>query len=70
MRAMRRWTVLVSGAALLAAAVHVGAQPLSFTVPDRPGETRPLTLPQPRIAPLPEARWTDTHRSLVAQFLA
>ncbi len=68
MRAMRRWTVLVSGAALLAAAVHVGAQPLSFTVPDRPGGTRPLTLPQPRIAPLPEARWTDTHRSLVAQF--
>ena len=68
MRVMRHWAVLVSGTVLLTTAGPVGAQPLSFTIPDRPGGTRPLTLAQPRIAPLPEAQWTDAHRNLVAQF--
>jgi alkylhydroperoxidase family enzyme len=33
-----------------------------------PGARQPRTLSAPRIAPLPEAQWTDQHRQLVAKF--
>jgi 4-carboxymuconolactone decarboxylase len=38
-------------------------------LPDRPGGTRPVPLSKPRVAPLPEAQWTDTHKQLVAKYL-
>lgn len=37
-------------------------------LPSPPGETQPRPLPKPRLAPLPEAQWTDLHRSRVAKF--
>ena len=33
-----------------------------------PGDRQPGGLTEPRIAPLPEARWTDEHRALVEQY--
>jgi alkylhydroperoxidase family enzyme len=38
-------------------------------IPDRPGGARPVRLTKPRIAPLPEAQWTDVHRQLVAKYV-
>jgi alkylhydroperoxidase family enzyme len=38
-------------------------------VPDRPGGSRPVQLSRARIAPLPEAQWTDAHRQRIARFL-
>jgi alkylhydroperoxidase family enzyme len=37
-------------------------------LPDPPGSTQPRRLTKPRIAPLPEALWTDVHRMLVAKY--
>jgi len=43
--------------------------PISGQVlPDPPGSTQPVRLTSPRIAPLPEAQWTDEHRALVAKY--
>ena len=39
------------------------------SLPDRPGGSRPVTLSKPRIAPLPEAKWTDEHKQRIAKFL-
>ena len=46
--------------ALLQAMVAAGQ-----SLPDRPGGSRPVTLSKPRIAPLPEAKWTDEHTELL-----
>jgi alkylhydroperoxidase family enzyme len=35
---------------------------------ERPGARRPVAPTRPRIAPLPEAQWTDEHRQLVAKY--
>ena len=35
---------------------------------DAPGVKQPARLSKPRVAPLPEAQWTDVHKQLVAQF--
>ena len=43
----------------------LSAQPL----PERPGASRPVQLSKPRVAPLPEAQWTDEHRKRVAEFI-
>lgn len=48
----------------LMAAVRSDAQ----TRVEPPGSRRPVALTSPRIAPLPEAQWTDVHRRLVAKF--
>jgi alkylhydroperoxidase family enzyme len=37
-------------------------------IPDRPGGARPVPPKAPRLAPLPEAQWTDVQRKLVATF--
>jgi alkylhydroperoxidase family enzyme len=50
---------------LVFAPVQLGGQPL----PDRPGGSRPVALTKPRIAPLPEAQWTDDHKQRIAKFL-
>ena len=36
--------------------------------PDPPGSRQPVRLTTPRIAPLPEAQWTDRHRALVREY--
>jgi alkylhydroperoxidase family enzyme len=50
---------------LAMAPVRLAGQPL----PDRPGGSRPVQLSKPRIAPLPEAQWTDEHKQRIARFL-
>ena len=61
------WKAYLSiGAALLVfAPATLAGQPL----PERPGGSRPAQLAKPRIAPLPEAQWTDEHRQRIAKFL-
>ena len=41
----------------------------SQAIPERPGGARPVRLTKPRIAPVPEAQWTDVHKQLVAKYL-
>jgi 4-carboxymuconolactone decarboxylase len=52
-------------AALAAIATAAPAQ----TTVEPPGGRRPNALSKPRIAPLPEAQWTDVHRQLVTKFV-
>lgn len=58
-------------ASLLAAATAVSLSVTRTTAQSRiepPGSRRPQPPSQPRVAPLPEARWTETHRQLVAKY--
>ena len=54
----------VGGVIVLAVQMVLSAPPL----PERPGASRPVQLSKPRVAPLPEAQWTDEHRKRVAEF--
>jgi alkylhydroperoxidase family enzyme len=56
---------LIGALATLLALTGLSGQPL----PERPGSSRPVQLSKPRVAPLPEARWTDEHKKRVAQFV-
>jgi 4-carboxymuconolactone decarboxylase len=59
-------TYMSIGAVVLAMAPgRLAGQPL----PDPPGGSRPVQLSKPRIAPLPEAQWTDAHKQRIAKFL-
>ena len=49
--------------AFLAAAISTPAQ----YVVNQPGSRQPAALASPRIAPLPEAEWTDIHKQLVTK---
>ena len=63
----RRDVLSLLGLALFyaSAPTWVAAQAL----PDPPpGDRQPSGLTEPRIAPLPEAMWTDEHRALVEQY--
>ena len=64
--ASQRWRLALASLALLATAAGLNAQ----AVVDRPGGARPTPPARPRIAPLPEAQWTDAHRQRIAAFLA
>ena len=63
----RRWRLVWASAALLTAAT---AWLDGQAIVDRPGGDRPAPPARPRIAPLPEAQWTDAHRQRIAAFLA
>ena len=67
MRSVKRFGIYlpVGGAVALAVQMVLFAQPL----PERPGASRPVELTKPRIAPLPEAQWTDEHKQRIAKFL-
>jgi 4-carboxymuconolactone decarboxylase len=52
----------------LAAGVSLTQGAFAQTRIDAPGVKQPARLSKPRIAPLPEAQWTDAHKQLVAQF--
>ena len=54
------------GLVLLASA---GLKLSGQAVVDRPGSARPVSLPSPRIPPLPEAQWTDEHKQRIVKFL-
>jgi hypothetical protein len=41
----------------------------SRAIPERPGGARPVRLTKPRVAPFPEAQWTDVHKQLFAKHL-
>lgn len=56
--------VLLCIAALASGSILTTAQ----TTLEPPGSRQPVALTKPRIAPLPEAQWTDAHRQLVAKF--
>lgn len=60
-RALRLYLCLLT--LLLATAV----MPAQTTI-DAPGARQPAQLKAPRIAPLPEAQWTDVHRQLIDRF--
>ena len=65
MRATRFFASLLMCVACLGPGSRwLGAQ----AVPDRPGATRPIPPTTPRIAPFPEAEWTEVHQKLVTQF--
>src|SRR5262245_42772384 len=64
--ALQHWRLVLASVALLAAAA---ARLDSQAVVDRPGGARPTPPAKPRIAPLPEAQWTDEHRRRIAVFL-
>jgi alkylhydroperoxidase family enzyme len=53
-------------ALLASASVQLGGQALV----SRPGGSRPVSVTKPRIAPLPEAQWTDEHKQRIAKFLS
>lgn len=59
------WTSAVAALLMLAAA---GSSVTAQTMVDAPGRRQPTALSTPRVAPLPEAQWTDVHRQLVAKF--
>jgi alkylhydroperoxidase family enzyme len=67
MRNLKRGGIYLSvgGAVALAVQMVLSAQPL----PERPGASRPVQLSTPRVAPLPEAQWTDEHRKRIAEFV-
>jgi hypothetical protein len=44
--------------------VRTGAQAMT----EAPGAHRPVAPSKPRIAPLPEAEWTDVHRQQIAKY--
>lgn len=52
----------------LAAFVVISATAAAQTASTPPGSRQPKALRTPRVAPLPEAQWTDVHRQLVAKF--
>ena len=58
-------SLLICGALVWLAPAALAAQ---AAIPDLPGSTQPGRLTAPRIPPLPEARWTDEHRALVATY--
>jgi alkylhydroperoxidase family enzyme len=58
--------MLASAALLALASAGLSGQ----AVVDRPGGARPVLPGTPRIAPLPEAQWTDEHRERIATFLS
>jgi 4-carboxymuconolactone decarboxylase len=71
MRVMKAQPLLMVCVALVVAAptrMAGQARAGGKAIPDRPGGTRPARLTKPRIAPLPEAQWTDVHKQLVAKY--
>ena len=52
--------------AVVAASVAAAAQ--RGSLPDRPGAARPARVSAPRLAPVPEAQWTDAHKAVVAKY--
>jgi alkylhydroperoxidase family enzyme len=60
-RALRLSLCLTAASAAIAVAA-------AQTTLDAPGVRQPPQLKAPRIAPLPEAQWTDVHRQLVEKF--
>ena len=63
---VRRSACLFIGAALLVLAPRSLA---GQSLPERPGSKRPMQLSKPRILPLPENKFTDAHKQLVAKYL-
>src|SRR5258706_1906395 len=59
---VRPWCVL------FALAVALGHAIAAQTQIEAPGQHRRAALSKARIAPLPEERWTDAHRQVVAKF--
>jgi alkylhydroperoxidase family enzyme len=54
--------------AVVAASVAGAAQTKSL--PDPPGAARPARMSAPRLAPLPDAQWTDAHKAVAAKYAA
>jgi alkylhydroperoxidase family enzyme len=54
--------------AVVAASVAAAAQTKSL--PDPPGGARPARVAAPRLAPLPDAQWTDVHKAVAAKYAA
>ena len=66
-----RWALvplLVGVTLLVSASIRIAGQapPAGPSIPPRPAGSKPVRLAKPRLAPVPEAQWTDAHRKLVA----
>ena len=67
---MRRLKLLQTSSVIGALAVALAQSGLSGQpLPDRPGSSRPVPLPKPRVPPLTDAQWTNEHKQRVAQFV-
>jgi alkylhydroperoxidase family enzyme len=65
MRRARSGIGVATGVVLFAAAA---AATLSAQPSGQPGDRQPPAISQPRVLPLPEAQWTDVHRTLVKKY--
>src|SRR5206468_5488185 len=54
----------------LAAIICFAAPAVAQWTLDQPGARQPAALKAPRIAPVPEAQWTDVQKQLVAKYAA
>ena len=61
----KRWPLVAAAFASLCLAV-VSSQ--SKAIPDAPGAVRPVRVSSPRLAPLPEDRWAEAHKAVVAKY--
>ena len=65
------WLAVALGIAVVLAPIATSGQASrAKAVPDLPGDARPARLSSPRLPPLPEAQWTDVHKSIVAKYVA
>jgi 4-carboxymuconolactone decarboxylase len=65
----RVWAVALC-VGIVAASVATTGQGRPKALPDLPGGVRPAGVSSPRLAPLPEDRWTDAHKAIVAKYAA
>ena len=65
---MKRFLTCVLTCLLLTVLVSPVESVIAQARPDLPGSRQPVRLTTPRIAPLPEAQWTDQHRALAREY--
>jgi alkylhydroperoxidase family enzyme len=63
----RVWAVALC-IGVVAGSVATTGQGRAKALPDPPGSVRPAGLSSPRLAPLPEDRWTDAHKAVAAKY--
>lgn len=69
MSARTWWVAIACCLAIAVASLPAMGQPQrEKPIPDAPGAVRPLRLSKPRLAPVPEAQWTDVHKSIAAKY--
>jgi alkylhydroperoxidase family enzyme len=65
-----RTRIWLAAACFAVAATAAAGQDRAKPLPDPPGGARPAKLSSPRLAPLPDAQWTDAHKAIAAKYAA